>query len=222
MGRTLRETYNAIVSDVEDEEKRGRIKVTCRDIAEVDTELPEWIEPCYPYAGVDGAAGFFFLPAVGDTVEIERVVGPTDDDAVGMAAIMDPDTHWRCATYATAGDVPTEFTSGVYGKRMGIIAPGGNMLIFDETQSAVFLVATTLIKLGSEEAAQPLVLGTILQTMLSLFLSTMETHTHGYLPGPSALAQSNPPDPATVAALQALKSSPVDDGAMLSVKVITE
>jgi len=217
MGHTLREIYLAVVSDIEDDEKRGRIKVACREIAEADTELPEWVEPCFPYAGNDGASGFFFLPAVGDLVEIERTVGHTDDDAAGMAAIMDPDTRWRCATYATAADVPTEFTSGTYGKRMGITTPGGNMLIFDDDQSGVFLVAMTLIKLGSEQAAQPLVLGLITQTMLSALVQGILDHNHTHPQGPTTGL-----DPASITTFTNLKASPIDDGAMLSQKVTTE
>jgi len=221
MGHTLRETYDAIVSDNQDPEKRGRIKVKCGEITDTERDLPEWVEPCFQYAGVEGAAGIFFVPAVGDPVEIERAVGHTDDDASGMATIINPETRWRCMTYGTAADVPTEFTFGTYGKRMGIKTPGGTVLIFDDEASALFLVASQ-IKIGSETAAEPLVLGNIMLSFCSQFLSIMETHTHGYLPGPSPLAQTDPPDAATVAALQALQSSPIGDSAILSQKVTTE
>jgi hypothetical protein len=217
VGTTIREVYAAKVTEIEDPEKRGRIKVTCREIGGEDVELPEWIEPCYPFAGTDGAAGFFFLPAVGDFVEIERAVGNTDDDAVGMGAIITPDSRWRCALYLTATDLPTEFTSGTYGKRMGFVTPGGNMLIFDEEQSAMFLIATTLIKLGSEQAAQPFVLGLITQTLLSSLIQGILDHNHTHPQGPTTGL-----DPASVTTFTALKVSPVDDGAMLSQKILGE
>lgn len=61
--------YRAVVTDVNDPEKRGRIKTKLV----VDKDMPElaWNEPCF-------VPGTFLLPAKGDTVWIEFEEGDVD------------------------------------------------------------------------------------------------------------------------------------------------
>lgn len=59
--------YRARVTDINDPEKRGRIRVQCPSVLQ-ESKSP-WCEPCIPVA-YDGG-GDFFLPKVGDTVWIE-------------------------------------------------------------------------------------------------------------------------------------------------------
>lgn len=216
MGHAIREIYTAIVTDNDDPEKRGRIRAYSGALNAEGTDLPEWIEPCFPAAGVGGASGFFFVPQVNDVVEIERVVTHTDDDALGLASIVHPDTHWRCMVYSSIADVPVEFKRG-YPARCGLKTVSGQSLVFDDDASSVILTSGD-IRLASESATEPLVLGDVLKAMLSSFLDAVAVHTHTC----PAAAPTPTSAPLNAASFAALKSSPVDDGAMLSAVVTTE
>lgn len=59
--------YRAIVVDVNDPEKRGRIRVTCPKV--YGTDKSPWCQPCVPYAYDNG--GDFVLPMKNDFVWVE-------------------------------------------------------------------------------------------------------------------------------------------------------
>lgn len=59
--------YRAIVVDVNDPEKRGRIKVQCPKV--LGDAKSAWCQPCVPYAYEKG--GDFVLPKLNDFVWIE-------------------------------------------------------------------------------------------------------------------------------------------------------
>ncbi len=66
--------YRAIVVDIKDPEKRGRIKVKCPKV--LGEYKSSWCEPCIPVAYDRG--GDFCLPKVGETVWIEFEEGEVD------------------------------------------------------------------------------------------------------------------------------------------------
>jgi hypothetical protein len=59
--------FKAIVADVNDPEKRGRIRVVCPDVT--GESKSAWCNPCIPFAYEGG--GDFYLPKKGDTVFVE-------------------------------------------------------------------------------------------------------------------------------------------------------
>lgn len=59
--------YRAIVTDTNDPEKRGRVKVTCPKV--YGSSKSPWCQPCVPYAYDNG--GDFVLPKLNDFVWIE-------------------------------------------------------------------------------------------------------------------------------------------------------
>ena len=59
--------YRAIVVDVADPEKRGRIKVKCPKV--LNEAKSAWCQPCVPYARDSG--GDFVLPKLNDFVWVE-------------------------------------------------------------------------------------------------------------------------------------------------------
>lgn len=67
--------YQAKVSNVEDPEKRGRVKVLCPDVLGAETESA-WCDPCVPVA-YDGG-GDFCLPAVDETLWIMFISGDSN------------------------------------------------------------------------------------------------------------------------------------------------
>jgi uncharacterized protein involved in type VI secretion and phage assembly len=60
--------YRAIVKNIEDPEKLGRIQLNCPEIYGED--LSPWAWPCLPYAGISNV-GIFFLPELNSGVWLE-------------------------------------------------------------------------------------------------------------------------------------------------------
>jgi len=202
-----REVYEATVTSIADPEKRGRLKVTCGAITAEGMDLPDWVEmSSTPYSG-RGDAGMFFLPDPGEVVEIEAVVGSSDDDVPGLGLLAAPDYRWRCCIYPDTASVPAEFRAK-YGKRMGIKTPSGQILMFDEALKEVILKAGKL-RLLSEAADEPIPLGNVLLAFLSSFLDQYMAHTHATGVGPSG-------PPLTAAQTAALKANNLTNKAILS------
>ena len=67
MGNQYFGKYKAVVCDIKDPEKRGRIRVNCPAV--LGTSKSPWCEVCVPVA-YDGG-GDFCLPSLGETVWIE-------------------------------------------------------------------------------------------------------------------------------------------------------
>lgn len=210
-----REVYPAIVSSVEDPEERGRIRVRSQSLLAEGVEIDDWIEPCFPFAGTD--RGWFFLPDVDDAVEIEAIVGADDDDVRGSALLINPSFRWRAVLYPSADDVPEEFRGDGYGKRFGFKTRGG-ALVFDEDVKAIILQAAAQggkVLLGSKDADEPIPLGKVLQSLLSDLLDGIGKITVQVAcpPGGGTVTSGTPLNAAT---FSALKTSPVDDGRVLS------
>lgn len=61
--------YHGIVTDVDDPDQRGRVKIVVPSLLDDDQELPEWADPIGRDLAGDGT-GSFFPPYVGDVVEV--------------------------------------------------------------------------------------------------------------------------------------------------------
>ena len=59
--------YRALVRDVNDPERRGRIRVECPAV--LGTSLSAWCEPCIPYA--TDFAGDYYVPPVNEAIWVE-------------------------------------------------------------------------------------------------------------------------------------------------------
>lgn len=59
--------YRAIVADIDDPERRGRIRVRCPKV--LGDYLSAWCEPCIPYA--TDFAGDFYVPPVNEAIWVE-------------------------------------------------------------------------------------------------------------------------------------------------------
>lgn len=135
-----REIHYGIVSDNNDPEMRGRVRVRCGTLVPDDTEWPEWVEPLFPYLSssdqnkTDG--GFFFIPDIGVVVELELEVTSARDEVPGQSSIDAPDIRWRACVWAHGTDVlPDDFLAN-YPFRRGIKTSLGHMLLFDDTEDS--------------------------------------------------------------------------------------
>ena len=136
------ERHEAVVSTNEDPELRGRIKVLCPSLTGDEvTALPVWCEPVPSW-------GWFVVPDIGETVEIEVMVQDDLDEIYGQASFEDYIPKWRGKRFITdaeleddgdgsvASPVHSDFTSEAYGKRRGFATPHGHVLLFDDTEGA--------------------------------------------------------------------------------------
>lgn len=132
------EKHDAIVTaiDADEPNPRGRIRVACAGIVgDEDTELPMWVEPMFDW-------GWFYVPDIGEVVEVEVVTGLDSDEIFGQSTIDNLDIKWHGVRRST--DEETEekteprplhedFTSTNYGKRRGFATPNGHIIYFDDT-----------------------------------------------------------------------------------------
>lgn len=151
------EKYDAIVTSNDDDEKRGRIKVACVGLmGDEDTELPMWIEPIFDW-------GWFYVPDIGEIVEIEVVVSSDEDEINGQMGIDNLSARWRNKRYNTIDEPEDDNTTPTpihpnfldnYGKRRGFSTPHGHTFIFDDTSNSP-IIQLTLQKTKLEVGETP-------------------------------------------------------------------
>lgn len=136
----ITETYDATVMSIDAEEPnpRGRIKVACVGLlGDEESTLPMWVEPAFDW-------GWFYVPDIGETVEIEVVSSSEQDEQFGQASIDNLDIHWKGKRQYTDEEtdgeteprpVPEDFKTN-YGKRRGFATPNGHIIYFDDTEDA--------------------------------------------------------------------------------------
>lgn len=129
-------TYPATVTFNEDPDKRGIIRVSCVGLmGDEDAEIPIDVEPVHDW-------GWFYVPDIGEVVEIEVIEGSSEDEQNGQMSIDNLDIKWRGARYYgnEEGDAPTPinpiFSAKNYGKRRGFATPAGHVVMFDDTEGA--------------------------------------------------------------------------------------
>lgn len=169
----IREAYVATVTVNEDDEQRGRIRVTCAGLmGDEESELPMWVEPTLDW-------GWFYVPDVGEIVEVEITSNSEEDEHFGQSSIDNLDIRWRGKRFYTnaegaVGDkdqdpavdarkVHAEFLTN-YGKRRGFATPWGHTILFDDTDGDHRIV----IVHSAEQLAHGKALGTAKQTRMEI------------------------------------------------------
>lgn len=126
-----KEIHNAIVTRNTDDDLgvglRGAIFFEAATLFDGEYPLPAY--PCFPFAS-DKGAGFFFVPKVGDEVEIEIAV---DDGGHDTSDVELPEPRWRCMIYSKNADIDAEFKKN-YPWRMGWKTNSGHLLMFDDKE----------------------------------------------------------------------------------------
>lgn len=133
------ETYTATVTSNDDPEKRGRIKVACAGLlGDEDTELPMYVEPCLDW-------GWFYVPDIGETVDVVVVSSSDSDESRGQMSIDNLDIRWKGQRHYTVDEPENDNTTATqvhpdlktnYGKRRGFATPHGHTVIFDDTKGS--------------------------------------------------------------------------------------
>jgi hypothetical protein len=111
------EEYNAIVTDNNDPDKRGRIKVKSSGYLNSDEALPFWISPEFQFT--DNTGGVFRMPSIGSGVII-RV--PTesrwDEVQFEQSLQIEDNIRWKCIGFNDLHLIPEVFKTN-YPDRSG-------------------------------------------------------------------------------------------------------
>jgi hypothetical protein len=125
------------VTKVNEDDPPGYIRVVCAGLlGDEEAELPLPVAPCFDW-------GWFYIPDIGETVEVEVVTTSVEDESFAQSSIDDLDITWRNKRYHTSDEtekgtearpVHPDFTSENYGKRRGFATPVGHIFLFDDTE----------------------------------------------------------------------------------------
>jgi len=96
-------------------------------------EFPIPAEPCFPFASAPNGAGFFFVPKVGDEIEV-LIQAHDPNTPFDCDDIENPEPRWRCMIYSKAADIADEFRKN-YPFRMGWKTNSGHILMFDDLEN---------------------------------------------------------------------------------------
>jgi hypothetical protein len=191
--------YEGVVTDVDDPLEIGRLRAKVPEVFGADVETG-WALPCAPFGGgVD--RGWLFLPQTGDTVWIEFAAGDISRPIWSGAFWGAPESAGQQDDLGekTGSEVPTSENTKA-GPGLSVLrTKAGHRIVMDDDGGIVILangndqaeirlnkqgeviVKAQKIKLGSDSATEPLVLG-------NSFLQYFNTHTH-----PTGVGPSGPP-----------------------------
>lgn len=191
--------YEGKVTAVDDPLEIGRLRAIVPEILGTDVEIG-WALPAAPFGGGKDR-GLLFLPQIGDTVWVEFAAGDLSRPIWSGAFWGAPESAGQQNDLAseTGSEVPTS-EGAKAGPGMSILrTKAGHRIVMDDdgglvilahgsdkaeirlTQAGDVIVKAEKIKLGSDAATEPLVLG-------NAFMQYFNTHTH-----PTGVGPSGPP-----------------------------
>ena len=126
---SVTEKHNAIVTRNTDVDKGVELRgaVFFEAVTLMDGEYPLAAIPCFPFAS-QGGAGFFFVPKVGDEIEILIQI---PEDEYDNTDVTNPEPRWICGVYGVGLDIAEEFKNH-YPFTMGWKSNSGHILLFDD------------------------------------------------------------------------------------------
>lgn len=193
--------YEGRVTDVDDPLEIARLRATVPEVLGRELEIG-WALPCAPFGGGKDR-GLLFLPEVGDTVWIEFAAGDISRPIWSGSFWGAPESAGAADDLGTetGSEVPTSEGSKA-GPEISILrTSAGHRIVMDDGGEIVILangndkaeirlnkageviIKAQKIKLGSDAATEPLVLG-------NTFLQYFNSHTH-----PTGVGPSGPPTP---------------------------
>lgn len=191
--------YEGRVTAVDDPLHIGRLRALVPEVLGVDVQCG-WALPCAPFGGGPGR-GMLFLPEVNDTVWIEFAAGDINRPIWAGVFWGAPESIGQPEDLGTekGSELPRSEGKNAAPQLSILRTKAGHRIVMDDhgeivilangndrseirlTKSGEVIVKATTIKLGSNNAAEPLVLG-------NLFQKFFDAHTH-----PTGVGPSGPP-----------------------------
>ena len=191
--------YEGVVTDVDDPLEIGRLRAKVPEVLGEDGETG-WAFPCAPFGGGKDR-GMLCLPEVGDTVWVEFAAGDLCRPIWAGVFWGTPESAGGQDDLAqeTGSEVPTSEGANSGPGLLVIRTRSGHRIAFDDEQETIVIsngaenaeiritkqgeviVKAQTIKLGSDSASEPFVLG-------NAFLQIFNAHTH-----PTGVGPSGPP-----------------------------
>lgn len=128
--------FYAVVTNTDDPEKSGRIKVKAENLLSEDIEVPYWIEPRFHFVTKTG--GFFGVPEVGSLVEIEMPVSTSNDELPDISSLTPSEVRYVCTAYTDIQTLHKIFSTN-YPQRIGWAFPGGWVIYVDTKDGSIFM-----------------------------------------------------------------------------------
>lgn len=119
------EKHNALVSNVDDPDQLGRVKIKCASFLREDSELPWWIPPRVPWLDISGGQ-WFAVPAKDTWVEVLLPTESRWDEVPFEQSLQMEGSGMRYlpTTFNDLQKVHTYFKTN-YPQRYGVVYPGG-------------------------------------------------------------------------------------------------
>lgn len=131
--------HRAIVTNNEDPDILGRLKVKCASLLDEEQELPLWIPPRFHFVGLAAdpsgnviGCGWFGIPAIDTWVDL-MVPEESRWDEVPWEQSLEMEgggIHWKCTTYNDVQKIPEIFKTN-YPFRSGYVWPNGWTIFVD-------------------------------------------------------------------------------------------
>lgn len=205
------EQHVGIVTNVDDPDQRGRIKVKCQTLVGADQELPVWVEPAVLYSTKSGA-GFWWIPEIDSEVELEIMTGDdSTDESPGESFLAHPELRYRAGRFGVTNPAP-EGLKGTDPKKLGIRSPDGHTLVFETEKITLSHNSGSKIVMSNDgnitisaKAGGTVTIddGSALAKAVAFFLhfsthvSLYNTHPHIAPPFGGTTSGPTPPDPMT-------------------------
>ena len=126
----------AIVTNTDDPEKRGRIKVKSDNFLSENIEIPYWIEPRFHYVTKNG--GFFAVPEIDSMVEIEFPISSGDDELPDLSSLTPTEVRYICTAFNDIQSLSKIFETN-YPRRIGWAFPESWAIYVDTKDGSIFL-----------------------------------------------------------------------------------
>lgn len=122
---TFFERHDAIVTDPNDPEKFGRLKVKCSTLIDEDQELPFWVPPRFHFVSPPNG-GYFGIPAKDSWVELLVPVESKFDEVPEEQSLQmeGGGLRWTCTAYNDVQALHEYFKTN-YPERRGYVWPNG-------------------------------------------------------------------------------------------------
>lgn len=125
------ESHYGKVTNIDDPDKRGRIRVEAPTLIGSNKELPFWVEPILVFMG--SGKGFLAIPDKDSIVELTVTTRTSSDESAQQSSLDSPNIRYKPVAISTVDSIPDALSTN-YPHRRGMSVDAGYWY-FDDTKS---------------------------------------------------------------------------------------